>query len=140
MKVPHPIPYQGSMRNLAPAILGYFPTEVAALIEPFAGSAAITLAAASCGEAERFVIADVNQPLVELWRAIIESPEKLARQYESLWRPQHDDRLRHVELHADRSSQATLLGRAEITIESLYLSPALAESLNLAGVTRAIPC
>jgi DNA adenine methylase len=41
-------------------------------------------------------------------------------------------RLHHVELHAGRSSQATLLGRAEITIESLYLSPALAESLNLA--------
>ena len=33
---------------------------------------------------------------------------------------------------AGRSSQATLLGREEMTIESLYLSPALAESLNLA--------
>ena len=41
-------------------------------------------------------------------------------------------RLHHVELHAGRSSQATLLGREEMTIESLYLSPALAESLNLA--------
>jgi DNA adenine methylase len=285
MKVPHPIPYQGSKRNLAPPILGYFPKDVATLIEPFAGSAAITLAAAARGLADRFVIADLNKPLVELWRAIIESPEKLARQYETLWRAQHDDRrqyydkvreefnrtgkpdrflyllarcvkasvrynadgqfnqspdnrrmgalpetmrlhilgashllrgktaciasdyreivaqatrddlvyldppyqgvcgerdprylqgvlinefievletmnfrdikylvsydgrtgervhgrklpdrlrLHHVELHAGRSSQATLLGRAEITIESLYLSPALAESLNLA--------
>jgi DNA adenine methylase len=285
MKVPHPIPYQGSKRNLAPAILGYFPQDVAALIEPFAGSAAITLAAAVRGLADRYVIADLNEPLVELWRAIIESPEKLARQYESLWRAQHEDRrkfydkvredfnragkpdrflyllarcvkasvrynadgefnqspdnrrmgalpetmrfhilgashllrgktaclasdykeilaratrddlvyldppyqgvcgerdprylqgvlfhefvevletlnyrdirylvsydgrtgervhgrrlpeglrLHHVELHAGRSSQATLLGRAEVTVESLYLSPALAESLNLA--------
>jgi DNA adenine methylase len=285
MKVPHPIPYQGSKRNLAPAILGYFPPGVATLIEPFAGSAAITLAAAARGLAERYVIADLNQPLVELWRAILESPEKLARQYETLWRAQHDDRrqyydkvreefnrtgkpdrflyllarcvkasvrynaggefnqspdnrrmgalpetmrlhilgasqllrgktaclagdyreiaaqatgddlvyldppyqgvcgerdsrylqgvlfhefvemletlnyrdikylvsydgrtgervhgrklpetlrLHHVELHAGRSSQATLLGREEITVESLYLSPALAESLNLA--------
>jgi len=285
MKVPHPIPYQGSKRNLAPAILGYFPQDVATLMEPFAGSAAITLAAAARRIAERYVIADLNQPLVELWRAIIESPEKLARRYETLWRAQHDDRrqyydrvreefnrtgkpdrflyllarcvkasvrynadgqfnqspdnrrmgalpetmrlqilgashllrgktvciagdykeivaratgddlvyldppyqgvcgerdprylqgvlfhefvevletlnyrdikyivsydgrtgervhgralpeslrLHHVELHAGRSSQATLLGRSEITIESLYLSPALAESLNLA--------
>ncbi len=284
MKVPHPIPYQGSKRNLAPAILGYFPRDVATLIEPFAGSAAITLAAAAHGLAGRYVIADLNQPLMELWRAIIESPEKLARRYETLWRAQHDDRrlyydkvreefnrtgkpdhflyllarcvkasvrynasgqfnqspdnrrmgalpetmrlqilgasrllrgktacvagdykeivaqaapddmvyldppyqgvcgerdprylqgvlfhefvevletlnyrdvkylvsydgrtggrvhgrklpehlrLHHVELRAGRSSQATLLGRAEITIESLYLSPALAESLNL---------
>jgi DNA adenine methylase len=30
--------------------------------------------------------------------------------------------LRRVELVAGRSSQATLLGRAEVTIESLYLS------------------
>jgi DNA adenine methylase len=35
-----------------------------------------------------------------------------------------------VELEAGRSSQATLLGRAEVTVESLYLSPALAERLN----------
>jgi DNA adenine methylase len=285
MNVPHPIPYQGSKRNLAPAILGYFPQSVATLIEPFAGSAALTLAAATRGLAEGYIIADLNQPLVELWRAILESPEKLARQYETIWRAQHDDRrqyydkmreefnrtgkpdrflyllarcvkasvryngdgefnqspdnrrmgtlpermrlhilgasqllrgktacitgdyreivaqatrddlvyldppyqgvcgerdprylqgvlfhefvemletlnfrdikylvsydgqtgervhgrklpetlrLHHVELRAGRSSQATLLGRAEITIESLYLSPALAESLNLA--------
>lgn len=92
MKVPHPIPYQGSKRNLAPAILGYFPQGIATLIEPFAGSAAMTLAAAARGLAERYVIADLNQPLVELWRAIIESPEKLARQYETLWRAQHEDR------------------------------------------------
>jgi DNA adenine methylase len=35
-----------------------------------------------------------------------------------------------VELEAGRSSQATLLGRAEVTVESLYLSPALADRLN----------
>jgi DNA adenine methylase len=40
-------------------------------------------------------------------------------------------RLHLVELKAGRSSQATLLGRDEVTVESLYLSPALAEKLNL---------
>ena len=34
-----------------------------------------------------------------------------------------------IELYAGRSSQATLLGRDEITIESFYLSPALADEL-----------
>jgi DNA adenine methylase len=97
MKVPHPIPYQGSKRHLAPAILGYFPQEIATLLEPFAGSAAITLAAAARGLAQRYVIADLNQPLVELWRAIIEAPEKLARQYETLWRAQHEDRRKYYD-------------------------------------------
>jgi DNA adenine methylase len=36
-----------------------------------------------------------------------------------------------VELKAGRSSQATLLGRAEITFESLYLSRALADRLKI---------
>jgi DNA adenine methylase len=97
MKVPHPIPYQGSKRNLASAILGYIPGKAAALIEPFAGSAAVTLAAAAQGLAERYVINDLNRPLVELWLAIIESPEKLARQYEKLWRAQHENRRRYYD-------------------------------------------
>src|SRR5712691_10023463 len=94
VKLPQPFPYQGSKRNLASAILGYFPEGVATLVEPFAGSAAITLAAAAASHAERFVINDLNKPLIELWRAMICTPEKLARQYESLWRTQHTDRRR----------------------------------------------
>ncbi len=97
MRVPHPIPYQGSKRNLASAILSYVPANVATLIEPFAGSAAVTLAAAARGLAERYVINDLNQPLVGLWLAIIESPEKLARQYETLWRAQHEDRRQYYD-------------------------------------------
>ena len=33
--------------------------------------------------------------------------------------------LRHLEVCAGRSTQATLLGRTDVTYESLYLSPAL---------------
>ena len=94
MRTPQPFPYQGSKRNLAPAILRYFPEGVTTLIEPFAGSAAITLSAAAQRLAQGFVINDANEPLIELWQAIINSPEKLARQYESLWRAQHEDRRR----------------------------------------------
>ena len=38
--------------------------------------------------------------------------------------------LTHIELEAGRSSQATLLGRDDVTIESLYLSPALAGEMD----------
>jgi DNA adenine methylase len=38
--------------------------------------------------------------------------------------------LKHLHIHAGRSSQATLLGSNDETIESLYLSPALVERLE----------
>ncbi|MHB8519274.1 MAG: DNA adenine methylase [Limisphaerales bacterium] len=92
MKVPHPIPYQGSKRNLAAQILACCPSEVDTLIEPFAGSGAITLATAARGLAHRFHLNDLNEPLMDLWRMIIGEPHELARQYEVIWRAQHDDR------------------------------------------------
>jgi DNA adenine methylase len=49
---PHPIPYQGSKRRLAAAILRHAPP-ARRLVEPFAGSAAIKLAAAAHGSASR---------------------------------------------------------------------------------------
>jgi DNA adenine methylase len=42
--------------------------------------------------------------------------------------PEHLN-LTHMELDAGRSSQATLLGRDDATVESLYLSPALSKEL-----------
>jgi DNA adenine methylase len=97
MKVPHPIPYQGSKRNLAPQILAYFPRAIETVIEPFAGSGAITLAAAARGLAERFHLNDLNKPLMELWRMIIEEPLRLAKQYEAVWRDQHGDRRQYYD-------------------------------------------
>ncbi len=86
--VPHPIPYQGSKRWLAPTICGCFPRDTQTLFEPFAGSAAVTLRAASAGAAERFVIGDLHAPIASLWRAIIDAPFDLADEYERLWREQ----------------------------------------------------
>jgi DNA adenine methylase len=86
--VPHPIPYQGSKRNLAPLILSYFPAHVARVVEPFAGSAAISLATAYKRRADRFVINDAHGPIIDLWREIIDRPEELAEQYRQLWKAQ----------------------------------------------------
>ena len=89
--VPHPIPYQGSKRNLAEEILRYFPPKFGTLYEPFAGSAAITIAAAVNGLGERYHINDLNKPLMDLWQAIIETPEAIVSQYRHLWEDQIDD-------------------------------------------------
>jgi len=59
--VPHPIPYQGSKRNLAADILRYFPQKFGTLYEPFAGSAAITIAAAVNRLGQRYHINDLNK-------------------------------------------------------------------------------
>lgn len=83
--VPHPIPYQGSKRWLAPIICGCLPRDTRTLFEPFVGSAAVTLRAASVGAAERFVIGDLHAPVASLWRAIIDAPFDLADEYERLW-------------------------------------------------------
>jgi DNA adenine methylase len=92
MKVPHPIPYQGSKRGLAGRILASFPQGIETLVEPFAGSGAITLAAATRRLAKRYLLNDLNAPLMALWRMIIEQPQKLANQYEAVWKAQHGDR------------------------------------------------
>jgi DNA adenine methylase len=89
MRVPHPIPYQGSKRRLARAIVACFPEHVDRLIEPFAGSAAVTLAAAYQEAVPCFILNDANAPLIQLWREIIDQPEDLARRYERLWHEQH---------------------------------------------------
>ncbi|MGV0005087.1 MAG: DNA adenine methylase [Candidatus Porifericomitaceae bacterium WSBS_2022_MAG_OTU9] len=47
--LPHPFPYQGSKRGIAKLILPYFPVLAARLVEPFCGSAAVSIAAAAGG-------------------------------------------------------------------------------------------
>lgn len=89
MKLPHPIPYQGSKRNLADQILRFFPDNFGRLIEPFAGSAAMTIASAFYFKANRFVINDINEPLVNLWENIIENPKSIIKHYHDIWHGQH---------------------------------------------------
>jgi DNA adenine methylase len=83
--IPHPIPYQGSKRVLAPAIGSLFPNDVDTLYEPFSGSAAISLYAAYHNLAKRFVIGDTLPSLIALWREIIANPVSVAAEYEQVW-------------------------------------------------------
>lgn len=92
MRVPHVIPYQGSKRKLAPQILSYIQHEVTGtLYEPFAGSAAITLAAAASKIGSSYVIGDKFSPLVDLWELIINEPNYVAENYTQIWNAQLDD-------------------------------------------------
>lgn len=92
--VPHVIPYQGSKRLLAPALLPLLP-RAERLFEPFAGSAALALAALSAGHAQHVVLGDSYAPLVSLWQAIVDAPAELAGSYASLWHDQQADPAAH---------------------------------------------
>lgn len=94
--VPHLVPYQGSKRRLAPAILATLGgRRFDRMVEPFCGSAAMTLAAAQRDVADCFVLADSYAPLVALWQQAIAAPEVLAARYEAIWSGQLDDPAGH---------------------------------------------
>ena len=92
MPVPHPFPYQGSKRAIANAILRYLPRDTARLIEPFCGSAAVSIAASARRLASEFWLNDLNEPLMRLWSSIFDTPEELAQGYSMLWIAQRPDR------------------------------------------------
>ena len=92
IRMPHPFPYQGSKRSIARHILPCIPKDTKSLIEPFCGSAAISIAAAAHGLAGKFLFNDINPSLMALWACILDRPSELADGYERLWQDQHPDR------------------------------------------------
>lgn len=91
MSAPHVLPYQGSKRKLAPQILDLISFPVSRFYEPFAGSAAVTIAAAQKCLAEEYIIGDKLEPLSELWEMIVNEPHIISEQYTSIWNAQLDD-------------------------------------------------
>ncbi len=91
MKIPHVLPYQGSKRKLAPQILELIDFHVDTLYEPFAGSAALTIAASNQEIANKYVFGDKLGVVSDLWDLVINDPASLADEYEKIWTSQLDD-------------------------------------------------
>lgn len=90
--IPQAFPYQGSKRALVSQILSLFPDDgVDDLIEPFAGSAAISVAARKYQMARQVTLSDVNAPLISLWGRILDDPAGLVDDYTRMWVEQQDD-------------------------------------------------
>jgi DNA adenine methylase len=104
--VPQPFPYQGSKRQLARQIVACIPQQTERLIEPFAGSAAVTMAVAQLRRARRFFLNDVHEPLMKLWKMIVNHPEELANKYESLWLEQAGQEREYYDRVRDRFNQS----------------------------------
>lgn len=91
-RLPHPIPYQGSKRNLASMILAVIEgRRFHRFYEPFAGSAAMTVAASHAKIADTFILGDSLAPLMNIWDQILTAPHTLANTYEKIWESQLDD-------------------------------------------------
>ena len=86
--IPQAFPYQGSKRKIASFILPCIPDGTRRLIEPFAGSAAITIAVAYQEKATKFWINDAHKAIAALWKDILSDPQTLVRRYEELWKAQ----------------------------------------------------
>lgn len=86
--VPHIVQYQGSKRMLASQILQYMPHKFERCVEPFAGTAAITIATAQTKNVSSFLINDLNRPLVDMLKAAIETPQQLYEDYKRVWEEQ----------------------------------------------------
>jgi DNA adenine methylase len=112
MTVPQPFQYQGSKRALAPLILQYLPVSTTRLVEPFCGSAALSIATAARGRAKEFWLNDFNAPLAKLLSLIVNEPKELGKFYKELWRGDHADALEHyyqVRESFNRTQDARLL-------------------------------
>src|SRR5262245_49715921 len=105
--VPQPFPYQGSKRQLAKRIVPCIPVGTKRLVEPFAGSGAVSLATAHLRRASRFVLNDAHEPLIKLWKKIVQEPEELARGYRSLWQEQEGQEREYYDWVRDQFNQST---------------------------------
>jgi DNA adenine methylase len=76
---------------MARHIISLFPEDVERLVEPFAGSAAISLAAAYYAKCRVFLLNDANIPLMGLWESILSRPSEISDRYEEIWQAQFAD-------------------------------------------------
>ena len=88
------MPYNGSKRRIAKMILKHFPRSVERMVEPFAGSATISMHVLYNGITNNVWINDAHKPLASLWRHVVSDPDGLADKYESMW-TDHDMHGRH---------------------------------------------
>ncbi len=103
----NPFPYQGSKRKIAKSILKYFPPhEKVKLVEPFAGSAALSIAAVNFNKADSIWINDSNKELMALWNEILYNPLSLAANYTQLWNQQLGTERQFYNLIRDKFNQS----------------------------------
>jgi DNA adenine methylase len=115
---------------LAAAVLSYVPAgRYTCLVEPFAGSAAVTLAAASRTKFSSYIIGDALEPLIRLWEMVIDDPTEVAGQYGRLWHREREKPIQayyeiRSEFNADRKPAKLLYLLARCVKNAVRFNPA----------------
>ncbi|MBX2913564.1 MAG: DNA adenine methylase [Cyclobacteriaceae bacterium] len=103
----------GNKQRFAGEIAKYFPVDFNTFYEPFLGSGAITATVAP----SKGVGSDVFSPLIEIWNALVESPEKLVD-----WYAVRRNRLRHEDKVAVYEDVKASYNASPNGADFLYLS------------------
>jgi DNA adenine methylase len=83
------IKYVGNKHRSASAIIAAFPTTYRTYFEPFAGS----LAVLGHLRPQHSVVADIQRPLIDMWRLVQSRPSALVASYRSNWERYRRDKL-----------------------------------------------
>lgn len=65
------------------------------LVEPFSGTAAVSIAVSAKRISQSFWLNDLNKPLVKLLELIVEKPDEIISAYSDIWNSQHHDSISH---------------------------------------------
>lgn len=118
---PPPFPLQGAKRGQAPLIVRLVPPGEPRLIEPFCGSAAVSIAARRAGVVGEVAISDANPALMALWAEILRHPMGVAQGYERVWSGQFTGNPPDPRGHFDRVRQRVNDAAQPDPAEVLYL-------------------
>lgn len=94
MKILQPaIKWSGSKRSQAEQIISYFPKQIDTYYEPFCGGASVfaRLYMNRKTSIKHFVLSDINNDLMSLYKVIQNNPIQLCEHYESLWNELNKD-------------------------------------------------
>jgi DNA adenine methylase len=81
------IKWIGSKRKQAASIVAQFPGRIDTYYEPFVGSGAVLYRLLSSDiKVKRFRCSDLCQPLIDVWKTVVQEPRQLASRYEEMWR------------------------------------------------------
>jgi DNA adenine methylase len=81
------IKWSGSKRNQADKIVGMMPKEIDVYYEPFVGGGSVFVKLATSSiKVNKFVLSDINNDLISLWKTIILDAEGVYKHYKDLWK------------------------------------------------------
>ena len=120
-KVPHLVQYQGSKRSLAPIIAEFYPEKYNRFIEPFSGTAAMTIYTAAHDQSHQFWINDINRQVISMMEECINNPDRLADSYERIWKAQFQEGENSIDYYYQMRDQFNELKNAPDPALTLFI-------------------